>query len=58
MGLGLAIVRHLTEMHGGTVAVLSTPGHGAAFTVTIPIASAAAVRDPHLSAVTSASRPM
>ena len=38
MGLGLAIVRHLVEMHGGTVRANSEgEGKGATFTVTLPI---------------------
>ena len=38
MGLGLAIVRHLVEMHGGTVSAESEgEGKGATFTVTLPI---------------------
>jgi len=39
MGLGLAIVRHLSEMHGGSAAVVSTIGEGATFTVRIPVAT-------------------
>jgi CheY-like chemotaxis protein len=37
LGLGLAIVRHLTELHGGSVSVMSDGrGKGAAFTVNLP----------------------
>ena len=38
MGLGLAIVRHLVELHGGTVSAISEgEGQGATFTVKLPI---------------------
>jgi signal transduction histidine kinase/ActR/RegA family two-component response regulator len=38
LGLGLAIVRHVVEAHGGTVAAQSDgPETGASFTVTLPI---------------------
>lgn len=44
-GIGLAIVKALTEAHGGRVGVTSRgPGHGSTFTATFP-AVAAAMRD-------------
>ena len=36
-GLGLALTRELTELHGGTIAVNSTENEGALFTIDIPI---------------------
>lgn len=42
LGLGLAIVRHLTELHGGTVSAQSDgEGHGSSFKVRIPLAVSA-----------------
>lgn len=36
-GLGLAIVRAIVEAHGGSVSAASEPGHGATFTMHIPL---------------------
>jgi PAS domain S-box-containing protein len=35
-GLGLVLVAHLAELHGGGVSVVSTPGQGSRFTLTLP----------------------
>ncbi|WP_434048410.1 MULTISPECIES: ATP-binding response regulator [Sorangium] len=42
LGLGLAIVRHLVELHGGTISARSDgEGRGATFAVVLPVAGAA-----------------
>jgi signal transduction histidine kinase len=46
VGLGLAIVRHLAELHGGTVTAHSDGlGHGSTFVVELPRADVDAARE-------------
>ena len=60
LGIGLTIVRRLTEMHGGSVEVFSEgPGKGATLTVTLPVrrsamASSAAAARPRVASLTQA----
>jgi two-component system phosphate regulon sensor histidine kinase PhoR len=41
-GLGLSIVKHIAQLHGGSVGVESVVGSGTVFTVRIPLSRAAA----------------
>lgn len=57
-GIGLALVKEVVELHGGSVAVTSTVGRGTTFTVRLPLAMEVAeervvVSSPELRPVTS-----
>ena len=61
-GIGLALVRELVGLHGGTIAAASTEGAGTTFTIEIPFGrehlrgrQLAAPGEPH--AVAAAARP-
>ncbi|HEX6283365.1 MAG TPA: ATP-binding protein, partial [Pyrinomonadaceae bacterium] len=57
LGLGLAIARHLVEIHGGTIRAQSRgEGQGATFTITLPLLEAA-VKNAEIKAATEKALP-
>ena len=59
LGLGLGIVRHLVQLHGGSVRADSRgEGHGATFVVTLPVHEPLATGLPAARRAESASRPI
>ncbi|WP_438856480.1 sensor histidine kinase [Agromyces sp. M3QZ16-3] len=45
-GLGLSIVKHTVQNHGGDVRVWSRPGRGSTFTIRLPLAERPIAREP------------
>jgi two-component system phosphate regulon sensor histidine kinase PhoR len=53
-GLGLSLVQHIAEAHGGSVKVDSAPGKGSTFTLVLPLTHREAVKAPNLARATKA----
>jgi signal transduction histidine kinase/DNA-binding response OmpR family regulator len=58
LGIGLTIVRHIVELHGGTVRAESAgEGTGSTFTVTLPVATATQTPETAVLPLKSSARP-
>lgn len=55
LGIGLALVRQLTQLHDGTVEVFSRPGKGSEFVVRLPVVVAEAHPPPGPAAIAGVS---
>lgn len=58
LGIGLALVARLTELHGGTVSVQSVVGQGSEFVVRLPLYHDADVRPPTASVAPPPAKPL
>lgn len=45
-GLGLSIVKHIAQLHGGSVEATSEPGHGTTISVVLPVRPPVALEEP------------
>ena len=43
LGLGLALVKHILNRHGGRLSITSDPGGGASFIAYLPLAATATI---------------
>lgn len=57
-GLGLAICRRLTELMGGQISLVSTPGEGSSFRFTLPFAAGTLAEPSRIEAISAPLRPL